>query len=287
MTIPLRGPKGPRVGIRFLAVLILATGCGSAQPTSPTRAQPPATRGGHEVTIAGAGVALGGLLFRPETAEPRPAIVVVHGWLPSGTYALLPEHEARAQRYANEGYVALAMALRGWPPSGGADDCALRQPDDVAAVVLWLRAQPGVLPDRIGIVGFSQGGQVALMTGARDSGLRALVAYYPVTDVARWKVTTDNPGIPGYIAAVCEPDVAARSPLLHADRIAPPVLLVHGDRDRRVPTDQSELLHAARTAAGRPSELLLVPGAAHGFNGDEESFARPIVDDFLAARLRR
>jgi hypothetical protein len=47
---------------------------------------------------------------------------------------------------ADDGYVALALALRGWPPSGGADDCALRQPDDVAAAAAWLRTLPACSP---------------------------------------------------------------------------------------------------------------------------------------------
>jgi len=64
------------------------------------------------------------------------------------------------------------------------------------------------------------------------------------------------------------------------------VLLVHGDQDTRVPTEQSLLMQAARVAAGLPTELFLVPGAQHGFVAAEEALARPVVDQFLAARLR-
>jgi dienelactone hydrolase len=77
---------------------------------------------------------------------------VLHGWLAPGTNGAAAV-EARALRCADEGYVALALSMRGWPLSGGADDCGLRQPDDVVAAVAWLRAQPGVAVDRIGIVG--------------------------------------------------------------------------------------------------------------------------------------
>jgi dipeptidyl aminopeptidase/acylaminoacyl peptidase len=264
-----------------------ASSCGGGQsPTAPATLPVAATPGRHEVAIAGDGVMLGGYLYRPDTTDSRPAVVLLHGWQTPGTNgaAVL---EARARQYANEGYVALALALRGWPPSGGADDCGLRQPADVVTAIGWLRAQTGVTGDRIGLVGFSQGGQVALLAAARDARVRAAVAYYPVTDVARWKATTTNPDIPTYITSVCEPGgVAARSPLQHADTIAAPVLLVHGDRDTRVPTEQSLLLHAARERSGRPSELLLIPGAQHGFNGAEEAIARPVVDAFLATWLR-
>jgi dipeptidyl aminopeptidase/acylaminoacyl peptidase len=281
-SMPVTSPHAMALGALVLGA---AVACNS-RPTSPSAPQPAATPGRHEVSIPGAGVSIGGLLFRPQTAEARPAIVLLHGWLPPGSNGLLPSLEARAGRYADEGYVALMLAMRGWPPSGGEDDCGLRQPDDVTAAVQWLRTQPGVLGDRIGLVGFSQGGQVALLTGARDPRLRALVAYYPVTDVARWRLTTSHPDIPGYIAAVCEPDLVPRSPLFQAEHIQPPVLLVHGDADSRVPTEQSRLLHAARESRGLASDLLLVPGAQHGFTAAEEAFARPVVDRFLAGRLR-
>jgi dipeptidyl aminopeptidase/acylaminoacyl peptidase len=215
-----------------------------------------------------------------------PAIIVIHGWLPPGTNGATTV-EARARRFADEGYVALALAMRGWVPSGGADDCGLRQPDDVVLATAWLRAQPGVAGDRIALVGFSQGGQVALLAAARDPRLAAVVAYYPVTDVQRWKTTTTNPDIPGYVTAICEPGGAAnRSPLTRAADIAPPVLLVHGDADTRVPTEQSRLMADALAATGRNGRLLLVAGAQHGFTVAEEAIAAPTVSQFLADRLR-
>lgn len=276
---------------RLVAAAALATaagGCGSSSPTTPTPATTPVptSAGRHEVSLQGSGVTLGGYLFIPDTAGPSPALIVLHGWQPAGTNgaALV---EARARRYADEGYVALALSLRGWPPSGGADDCALRQPDDVAAAAAWLRTLPGVQAARIAVIGFSQGGQVALLAATRDPGLRAIVAYYPVTDVASWKTTTANADIPGYVTAVCEPGGAGpRSPVTRAGAIGAPVLLVHGDADTRVPTAQSQAMHAAVLTSGGTSELMLIPGAMHGFTVAEDAAAQPLVDAFLARALR-
>jgi dipeptidyl aminopeptidase/acylaminoacyl peptidase len=77
-----------------------------------------------------------------------------------------------------------------------------------------------------------------------------------------------------------------RSPRQQAAAIAAPVLLVHGDADTRVPTERSQLLQAALEASGRRADLLLVPGAAHGFSAGEEAAATPVVDNFLAASLK-
>lgn len=264
-----------------------AAGCDSLEPpTAPSSSAPPAVAGRFEVSIGADGVVLGGILHRPDASGARPAIVVLHGWQAPGTNGAATV-EARAQRYAADGYVALALSLRGWPPSGGADDCGLRQPDDVVRAVDWMRGLPGVQADRVGLVGFSQGGQVALLAAARDARVQAVVAVFPVTDVGRWKTTTANADIPGYVTAVCEPGgTAPRSPVTRAAGIAAPVLLVHGDADTRVPTEQSVLMRDALTAAGRRVQLFVVPGAQHGFTAAEEAVARPVIDAFLAAELR-
>jgi dipeptidyl aminopeptidase/acylaminoacyl peptidase len=283
-------PKAVSTNCGFMAIVLAAVfglGCATEDsPAAPSSSVAPLTPGRADVTIAADGVTLGGILFRPNTAEPRPAIIVLHGWQPAGTNgaALVA---GRAARYSDDGYVALALSMRGWPPAGGTDDCGLRQPDDVARAAAWLRGQSGVIPDRVGIVGFSQGGQVALLSGSRDASVRAIVAYYPVTDVMGWKSTTANPDIPGYITTVCEPGGAdRRSPLANVAHLRAPVMLVHGDQDTRVPTEQSLRLNMERTRLGLPTDLVLVPGAQHGFTATEEEIARPAVDAFLARHLR-
>jgi len=275
----------PKAAVLAAAFLASCAGGGSSEPGATPQ---PATAGRFEVRLPGSGITLGGILYRPEipSGARRPAIVVLHGWQPSGTNGALVV-EARARRFSEQGYVALALAMRGWAPSDGADDCGLRQPDDVARAVSWLASQPGVDPARVAINGFSQGGQVSLLAASRNAPIRAVVAYFPVTDVARWKTTTTHPEIPGYIQAVCEPGgTTPRSPLLQAATITAPVLLVHGDLDMQVPTEQSQLMHDTLAALGRPTSLLLVPGAYHGFSEAQEALARPVVDEFLARELR-
>ncbi len=281
-----RHPSPLAAGL-LLVLSLSAIACDAVgPPTAPTDSAPPTAPGRYDVTIRGGGVMLGGTLFRPDAADARPAIVVLHGWLPSGANAVATI-ESRARQFAANGYVSLALALRGWFPSGGADDCGLRQPDDVVAALEWVRTLPGVRSDRIALVGFSQGGQVALLTAARDPRLRGVVAYYPVTDIAAWKATTTNVDIPSYVSAVCEPGGAEpRSPLQRATAIQPAVLLIHGDRDTRVPTEQSVWMQAALRASGRLADLVLVPGAQHGFTVAEDAAVRPAVDAFLAEQLR-
>jgi dipeptidyl aminopeptidase/acylaminoacyl peptidase len=241
--------------------------------------------GRYEVTLPGSGITLGGILFQPAVIDqPTPAIIVLHGWAESGVWGA-PRVEGTARRLSEQGYVTLALSMRGWPPSGGRDDCGLEQPNDVAKAADWLASMPGVNPDQIGVLGFSQGGQVALLAGARSRRIKAIVAYYPVADIQRWKETTSHSGIRDfYIPQVCGSGVL-NSPVNSAGKIEAPALLVHGDRDTRVPTEQSLIMEDALKKAGRRAQVQLIPGAQHGFSKAENERVWPVVVNFFRTNL--
>ncbi len=176
----------------MLLFAFAAAGCTQMVTNVATVSDP----GRYEVSLPGSGVTLGGILFRPaSTAKLLPAIIVLHGWAQPGVLGAA-RVEGTARRLSEQGYVTLALSMRGWPPSSGWDDCGTRQPDDVAKAADWLAALPGVNADSIGVLGFSLGGQVALLSGARSDRIKAIVAYFPITDVQRWGDTTSNSGDP-------------------------------------------------------------------------------------------
>jgi len=177
--------------------------------------------------------------------------------------------------------------MRGFGGSGGTDDCGLHQPDDVVSVVADLRARRPDLAS-VGLLGISQGGQVALLSAVRGAAVEAVAAWAPVTDVARWRATTAHPAIPGYLDDRCaDGRLADRSPLATAAGLRPPVLLVHGDADTRVPTEQSQLLHAAVRSAGGWCELALLPGVGHQRGPDGNRVAMVATSRFFQAHLTR
>ena len=268
-----------------IAIGVIAWGSvvdAAAALTDPSSLQNP---GRHEVMIPGAGVALDGVLFRPAEQGPLPAVIVLHGWSYQNSL-VLPSIEGRARELSERGYVALAVVMRGWPKSGGFDDCGQKQPDDIARAAEWLSGVPGVDADRVGVLGFSQGGQVALLTSARSSRIKAVVAYYPVTDTERWGETSSLAGIRNeYVPRTCGNGVG-NSPLRVADKIAAPVLLIHGDKDTRVPTEQSLRLRDALQGLGRRVELVLVPGAQHGFSAAQGSAPWKQAVEFFDTNLK-
>jgi dipeptidyl aminopeptidase/acylaminoacyl peptidase len=56
----------------------------------------------------------------------------------------------------------------------------------------------------------------------------------------------------------------AASPINYVSRDDPPTLLVHGDADRTVPFNQSEMMEAALRKVGVPVKLIRIDGGDHG-----------------------
>ncbi len=74
-------------------------------------------------------------------------------------------------------------------------------------------------------------------------------------------------------------DKAAKaSPISYVSKDTAPFLIMHGDHDRTVPFNQSELLYEALKKAGVDATFVPLKGAGHGFGGPEA--IRP-VEEFL------
>ncbi len=113
---------------------------------------------------------LHGVLFVPASNQPHPGVLVV-----GGSEGGVP-HE-KAAWLASHGFAALALAYFRY------DDL----PADLEAIPLeyfgsalaWMRERPEILPERIGVVGTSRGGELALQLGSMYPQIKAVVAYVP------------------------------------------------------------------------------------------------------------
>lgn len=232
------------------------------------------------VSVPSHGVSLGGYFFKPQAGKPPyPALVLLHGFA-GHAHNLV----SLARRCSANGYATLAVSLRGWLGSEGEHDQGLRQPLDVLAAIDWIAKRPIVDRTRIGLVGASMGGQVALLTAAHKPPIQAVAAYFAPTDLTKWRATV--PAIRDYLDDLCGPEgLPVRSPILRAAQIDVPVLLIHGDKDENVPVSQSAAMADALRNHGKEVETLIVPGATHYFSEKEYGIALKGLFEFLRRHL--
>jgi len=173
---------------------------------------------------------------------------------------------------------------------------------DVERAVRFIRSTAtdyGVDPQRLGVWGGSAGGQLALLLATRgddgnpeardevgrtSSRVAAAVAFHPPVDVraevarrAEARRTTGDQSGGGRSGPALEIDVDQApdySPLLHISNDDPPTLLIHGDRDDFIPLTNSQQMYAKLRENGVPSELIVLEGAGHLFDGEHALRAR-------------
>lgn len=243
-------------------------------------------------------------IFVPQDGRSaRPAVVIFHG----GGWAVGNRGYNRdmARFLASMGYTAATADYRLWP-DGGVHPAPVQ---DALAAVKFLRknhAEYGVDSCCIAVAGESAGGHLALLVGLAqnrsifgddaypdvDTSVSAVIDIYGPTDVlpmyerGGWLVRRLCRGYAG-----CRPEENPEqwkqlSPVSHAWPGAPPVLIVHGERDSVVPFSQATAMAEALKKAGSPYELVMVPGAGHGwglsFDGVASQRTLPVIVDFLA-----
>jgi predicted acyl esterase len=125
----------------------------------------------HDITAAD-GAVLRSNVIAPSTPGRHPGIVFVASWGLNDFQYL-----AQAKVLAERGYVVLSYTTRGFYLSGGKIDVG--GPRDVAdanSAVSWLIANTDVDRHRIGLVGVSYGGGIALLAAAHDQRIRAVAS---------------------------------------------------------------------------------------------------------------
>jgi dipeptidyl aminopeptidase/acylaminoacyl peptidase len=203
-----------------------------------------------------------------------PAVVQVHGGPASQTRATFrPE----IQMLLSQGFAVLLPNIRGSTGYGRAyleADETHKRPDalaDLAAGRAWLAARKEIDAERIGIMGQSYGGWVVLAAVTLQPELwKSAVCYYGIADFVTllrhtgpWRSAhrAREYGFPG-----SHDELFSRiSPIHHVDRVVAPLLILHGDRDPRVPMHESDQFAEAMELRQKKVRYERFSYAGHGF----------------------
>lgn len=235
-------------------------------------------------------------IVRPKapSADPRPAVLLVHGggFRAGNRQSYLP----MAIKLAERGYVAATVTYRLSPRNQFPAPV-----QDVKAAVRFLRANAakyGIDSDHIGAMGGSAGGHLVLFLGLTadvaefegsgpnrqfSSKVQCVADYYGPTDFTQsYSKSVDAAEVlPMFLGGDLDHNRLAHikaSPLNWVTPNAAPILAIHGTKDPYVAYEQSLWLTERLIAAGATVELETIPGAGHGFKGadaqraDERAF---------------
>jgi dienelactone hydrolase len=199
-------------------------------------------------------------LFRPDSPGPHPAIVFMHGCgglIVPKTGAITSREMDWERRLVAKGFVVLMVDS--FTPRGTSNMCSpgsfkewiyMRRPADAYGALAYLQTLPFVVHDRIGVMGWSQGGGGVLYTvSSRGAGrpagfggpdFRAAVAFYPASCSERRQGAAWTTSIP--------------------------LLILIGDKDVWTPAGPCRALADDAASRGVPVEFHAYPGAYHDFD---------------------
>jgi carboxymethylenebutenolidase len=195
---------------------------------------------------------------RPASGSNHPILLVV-----SEIWGVHEYIKDCARRFAKEGYHAVAPELfqregdvKAMPNVQDVLKIVLAVPreqmlGDAAAAVDWAKGRPGARKDRVGVTGWCWGGSSTIHIAATNPDMKAAVAWY---------------GPPGRPYKGASGDVTGFDV---AKDIKMPFLGLYGETDQNPkPEDAKRFGELVRQAGNQNVEIVVYPGAGHGFHAD-------------------
>ena len=230
-----------------------------------------------------------GVLNRPLQKEGRlPIAIVSHGF--NGTHHFAQDYFGPL---AELGWMTYAFDFPCGSVNSRSDSNTMNmsifdEQSDLRAIVNYFRSQPYVDPERIMLIGESQGGLVSALTAAQmNKEVSELVLIYPALCIpdnwnARYPRIEDIPdttrlwNVP--MGRRFFEEVRTIDPFKTMKKFQKPVLIIQGDADQVVSMDDSR--RAAKTY--KQARLHVIPGAAHGFKPKERQEAIEQIKSFMS-----
>jgi dipeptidyl aminopeptidase/acylaminoacyl peptidase len=227
------------------------------------------------------GTPIEGVLIKPADFDPgkrHPLLVVIHGgptWV--SLLGLLFIEERRyypMQQWAAKGALILQPNYRGSSGYGEAfralnvRNLGTGDYEDVISGVDALIERGWVDADRVGAMGWSQGGYISAFITTYSDRFKAVSVGAGIASWTTYYVSTDvHPFTRQYLEATPWEDAEIyqkTSPITYVNRAKTPTLIQHGEFDRRVPISNAYELYQGLQDAGVETKLVIYKGMPHG-----------------------
>lgn len=236
---------------------------------------------------SGDGTEIEGVLYKPADFTPAkkyPLLVVIHGG-PTGIDfpSVSPDRYYPIERFVARGALVLRPNYRGSAGYGakfralnvrnlGVGDYA-----DVISGVDSLIAQGFVDKERIGSMGWSEGGYISAFITTSSDRFKAVSVGAGISDWTTYYVNTDiTPFAPQYLHATPwdDPEIyKTTSPISSISKARTPTLIQHGGADQRVPLANGFELRQALEDHGVPVKMVIYDGFGHPINKPKQQRA--------------
>jgi len=233
------------------------------------------------------GTQIEGVLIKPAGFDPSkkyPLLVVIHGG-PTGVDSPV----VRADRYypiemfAAKGALILRPNYRGSAGYGekfrslNVRNLGVGDYWDVISGVDHLIAQGIVDRDRVGAMGWSQGGYISAFITCSSDRFKAVSVGAGISDWMTYYVNTDiHPFTRQYLKATPWDDAGIyqkTSPIFYVKNAKTPTLIQHGELDKRVPIPNAYELRQALEDRGVPVKMIVYKGFGHGIDKPKQQRA--------------
>jgi dipeptidyl aminopeptidase/acylaminoacyl peptidase len=242
---------------------------------------------------SGDGTTIEGVLYKPvdfDAKKKYPLLVVIHGG-PTGVDQPVIQWDRYypIEQFVAKGALVLRPNYRGSAGYGakfralnvrnlGVGDYA-----DVISGVDYLIGQGYVDRDRVGSMGWSEGGYISAFITASSDRFKAVSVGAGISDWMTYYVNTDiTPFTRQYLQATPwdDPEIYKKtSPITYIAKAKTPTLIQQGDRDKRVPVPDSFELRQALEDKGIPVKMVLYHGFGHPVDKPKEQ--RAVMEENL------
>jgi dipeptidyl aminopeptidase/acylaminoacyl peptidase len=233
------------------------------------------------------GTTIEGVLLKPagfDTKRKYPLLVVIHGG-PTGVDQPIvgPDRYYPIERFVAKGALVLRPNYRGSAGYGekfralNVRNLGVGDYTDVISGVDSLIAKGWVDKDRVGSMGWSQGGYISAFITASSDRFKAVSVGAGISDWMTYYANTDiTPFTRQYLHATPWDDAEIykkTSPISYILKAKTPTLIQHGENDRRVPIPNAYELRQALEDRGVPVKMVVYKGFGHGINKPKQQRA--------------